>query len=124
MNFAAFGIAATIALTTTGSVQAQDVARLDDLDADRLNSTQVIIEFEYDGSACETVGEAQLGDIVDGTLSVTFPTTATAEICTQQIVEIDVKQAIAADTSVTHVEATLLATDGSVRATGTDRIDN
>ncbi|UJW85742.1 hypothetical protein [Devosia sp. SL43] len=122
MNFATFGLASTIALAATGLVQAQETARLDDLDADRLNASQIIIEFEYEGGACEAVGTAQLGDVVDGTLSVTFPTTSTAEICTQQIVEIEVEQAIAADVSVTQVEVTLLTPDGSVRATGTDRV--
>lgn len=122
MKFASLALAATIALTASSFAQAQETARLDDLDADRLNATQIVIEFEYDGSACEAVGAAQLGEIVGGTLAVTFPTTATAEICTQQLVEIEVEQAIAADASVTQVDVTLLAPDGSVRATGSDRI--
>lgn len=122
MNFATLALAATIALTASSLVRAQETARLDDLDADRLNASQVVIEFEYDGSACEAVGAAQLGEIVGGKLAVSFPTTATAEICTQQLVEIEVEQAIAADVSVTQVDVTLLAPDGSVRATGSDRI--
>jgi hypothetical protein len=122
MNFATLGLAATIALATSGIAFAQKTARLDDLDADRLNASQIIIEFEYDGGACEAVGTAQLGEVVDGTLSVTFPTTNTAEICTQQIVEIEVEQAIAADASVTRVDVTLMAADGSVRATGSDSV--
>lgn len=102
---------------------AQDRVRLDDLDADRLNPRQIKIEFEYDGGACEQVEEARLGDIVDGTLSVTFPTSSTAEVCTMQLVEIEVKEAVPADTSVTRVEVTLLAPDGSVLATDSTRVD-
>ncbi|WEK06585.1 MAG: hypothetical protein P0Y65_10180 [Candidatus Devosia phytovorans] len=124
MNFATLGLAATIALGTTGFAFAQQAARLDDLDADRLNATQVIIEFEYDGSACEAVGTAEVGDLVDGTLAVTFPTTSTAEVCTRQLVEIEVEQAIVVPEGATQVEVTLLAPDGSVKATGTDRIDH
>ena len=124
MNFATLGLAATIALATSGLAFAQETARLDDLDADRLNATQVIIEFEYDGSACETVGAAEVGELTDGVVAVTFPTTSTAEICTQQLVEIEVEQAITVPEGATHVEVTLLAPDGSVKATGTDRIDH
>lgn len=124
MNFATLGLAATIALATTGLALAQETARIDDLDVDRLNSFQVVVEFEYDGSACEAVGIAEVGELTDGTLAVTFPTTSTAEMCTQQLVEIEVKQAINVPEGATHVEVTLLAPDGSVKATGTDRIDH
>ena len=123
MKLATFGLAATIALGSIGLAQAQQTARLDDLDADRINATQVTIEFEYIGGACETVGPATLGDIVNGTLAVTFPTTSTAEVCTMQAKEIEVEQAIAADATVTDVAVTLLAPDGSVVATGTERVD-
>jgi hypothetical protein len=105
-----------------GMVHAQEARTLDDLDADRLNASQVKIEFEYTGGACEEVGTAELGELVDGTLSVTFPTTSTAEVCTMQAVEIEVEQAIEADETVTHVDVTLLAPDGTVMATGTDRV--
>ena len=102
---------------------AQQPATLDDLDADRLNPTQVKIEFDYQGGACEKVGDAQLGAVVDGALAVTFPTSKTGDMCTMQVVEIEVEQAIAADASVTRVDVTLLAPDGSVFATGTDNVD-
>lgn len=106
-----------------GMVHAQEGRTLDDLDADRLNANQIKIEFEYTGGACEEVGMAELGEVVDGTLAVTFPTVSTAEVCTMQAVEIEVEQAIEADETVTHVEVTLLAPDGSVIATGTERVD-
>lgn len=123
MNFATLGLAATIVLGTSAFAFAQETARLEDLDADRLNATQVIIEFEYDGSACETVGAAELGEVVDGVLEVSFPTTSTAEICTQQLVEIEVQQAISVPEGASNIAVTLLGTDGAVKASGTDRID-
>ena len=118
----AFAALATVCLSSTAF--AQDSSRIDDLDIDRINAHQIEIEFEYDGSACERVEPAQLGEIVDGTLAVTFPTVATAEVCTQQLVEIEVEQVVDADESVRMVEVTLLRPDGSVLATRTERVDD
>lgn len=103
---------------------AGDDSLIDDLDADRINATQIEIEFEYDGSACESVQPAQLGALVDGTLAVTFPAVTTAEVCTQQIVEIEVEQVIEADESVRRVEVTVLRPDGSVLATKATDVDD
>jgi hypothetical protein len=105
------------------SLQAQETRAIADLDADRVNATQVKVEFEYEGSACEAVLPATLGAPSGTTLSVTFPTERTAEICTQQIVEIEVDQTIDVDASVTYVAVTLLDPDGNVIATGTEQID-
>lgn len=109
------------ALATPGL--AQQRIEIDDLDADRLNPRQVLIEFEYDGSACESVGAAELGAITDGTLAIALPIIETAEVCTMQIVEHDIKEAVAADMSVTRVEVTLLAPDGAPLATRSARVD-
>lgn len=125
MNIATLGLAATIALATAGFAHAQQAGVvLDDLDADRINATQISIDFEYDGSACETVLPATVGEPADGTLAVTFPTEETGDVCTMQMVEIEVEQTVQADASVTEVEVTLLAPDGSVRGTATDTVDN
>lgn len=123
MHIATLGLAATIALATSGFAFAQQTVQLDDLDADRINANQIEIEFEFDGSACTSVSPAVVGQLVDGTLAVTFPTTATAETCTQQIVEIEVDQAIAAEGIVSRVDVTLTAPDGSVIATGGTDVD-
>ena len=124
MNFATLGLAATIALATSGFAYAQQTVKLDDLDADRINATQITIEFEYDGSACENVGPAVIGDLVDGTLALSFPVVQTAEVCTQQIVENEVEQTIAAEAIVSRIDVTLTAPDGSVIATGTTDVDH
>ncbi len=117
-------LAASLVLASTGYALAQQPATLDDLDAERVSPTQVEIEFEYDGSACETVGTAQPGTVTDGVLAVSFPTTATAEVCTQQIVEIEVEQTVAAPEGVTAVAVTVLRPDGTVLATDTEEVDH
>jgi hypothetical protein len=107
-----------------GAALAQGNQNFDDLDADRINADQVMIEFEYTGGVCETVGPAELGDVTDGNLALTFSVTATAEVCTMQAKEIEVEQAVAADVSVTHVTVTLLGADGATIASESERIDD
>lgn len=97
--------------------------QLDDLDATRINPNQITIEFEYDGGACEEVGPAEVGELVDGTLAVTFPTISTAEVCTMQVVEIEVEQTIQAEHIISRIDVTLNRPDGSVLATGSTDLD-
>ncbi|GEM_PF-754527 len=99
-------------------------AALKDLDAERINPNQITIDFEYTGGACEEVGPAEVGDVVDGTLSVTFPTISTAEVCTMQAVEIEVEQTIQAEHIVSLIDVTLTAPDGTVIATGQTDVDH
>lgn len=103
---------------------AEQTLRLKDLDATRINPNQITIEFEYDGGACEQVGPAEVGELVDGTLSVTFPTISTAEVCTMQVVEIEVEQTIQAEHIVSKVDVTLNAPDGKTIANGTTDVDH
>lgn len=107
------------ALTVSAPALAQDAGvTLDDLDAEWSSDTQIRIEFDYQGGACEETGEAEAGDVVDGVLSVSVPTVATSDVCTMQVVENEVEVAVAADRSVTAVEVSLLKPDGSVAGTG------
>ena len=122
MNIATFCLAATIALATSGLVLAQP-AELGDLDADRINANQITVEFEYQGGACEGVGPAELGELVEGTLAVNFTVIPTSEICTQQIVEVEVEQTIEADSTVTRLDVTLTGANGSIIATGSTDVD-
>lgn len=115
-------VLATFALLVAPAA-AQTALTLNDLDADRLNDTQIKIEFDYQGGACEKVEPAQVGEIVDGTLSLVFATTSTAEMCTMQVVAIEVEQSVEAGSDVKRVDITLLATDGSVAATGKTDVD-
>jgi hypothetical protein len=105
----AFAAIALAALCTTAMAQSDII---DDLDADRVSPTEVKIDFEFDGGACQAVEPAEVGENIDGTLTVTFPTRATAETCTMQIVEIEVEQIVPADETVSRIEVVLLGTDG------------
>ena len=108
---------ATIGLTVPAF--AQDGGRqLNDLDATRINPFQILVEFEYEGGAREALGQPELGELVDGTLAVTFPTVSTSEMCTMQVVEIDVRYAIATEETVSHIDVTLNAPDGRTIGTG------
>lgn len=112
-------------LGLSAPVLAQDKAKgLDDLDATRIGDNQVEIEFEYEGGACEEVGPAKLGEVSDGVLAVTFPTVSTAEVCTMQAVEIEVKQTIEVDPSVRELNVTLADPDGRVIGSEMTDIDD
>jgi len=117
-------LALLAALSLTGPGLAQDNNKtLDDLDATRINPNQITIEFDYDGGACEQVAPAEVGDLVDGTLAVTFPTLSTAEVCTMQLKEIEVEQTIEAEHIISRIDVTLTAPDGQVIATGSTDVD-
>jgi len=120
LSFALF-----VATAMGGGAFAQDGGvPLRDLDADRLDDGRIRIEFAYEGGACEAVGPAEPGEIVEGTLPVNFPTAATAEVCTMQVVEIEVDETVEADAAVERVAVTLLAPDGSVIGAGTAEVDD
>jgi hypothetical protein len=119
----ALALSATIGLAAPALAQ-EGARELDDLDATRINPFQILIEFEYDGGACEEIGQPELGALVDGRLSVTFPTRSTSEMCTMQVVEIDVRYAIATEEAVTHVDVTLNAPDGRTIGTGSTDVDD
>ena len=114
---AALGLAAPALAQSPG-------ASLDDLDANRINPTQIMISFDYQGSACQQVGPAEIGEVTNGTLALVFPATSTAEVCTMQVTEVDVDQAIYADTTVTRVDVTLTDPDDQVIGTGSANVEN
>ncbi len=132
MSFQPAALAAIAAIFLAGPALAQDKAgdtvaapaAFNDLDADRINPNQITIEFEYTGGACEDVGPAEVGEVVDGTLFVTFPTISTAEVCTMQAVEIEVEQTVQAEHIISLVDVTLTAPDGSVIAKGQTDVDH
>lgn len=117
-------IASLVALGFSATAFAQGAAQLDDLDAKRINANQITIDFEYTGGACEQVGPAEVGELVNGTLAVTFPTLSTAEVCTQQALEIDVEQTIQAENIISRIDVTLTAPDGTTIATGSTDVDH
>lgn len=119
-----FAIIALAAFSFAAPALAQDDARpLQDLEATRINPFQILIEFEYEGGACEQIAPAELGEVTDGTVAVTIPTTSTSEMCTMQVVEIDVRYAIATEEAVTQVDVTLAAPDGRTIGTGSAQVE-
>jgi hypothetical protein len=118
----AFALAATIGLAAPAL--AQDSQPLKDLDASRINPFQILIDFEFDGGACDDIGRAEPGDLVDGTLSVNFPVSSTAEVCTMQIKEHDVKYAIEAENIISRIEVTVTGKDGQVIGTGSTDVEH
>ncbi|KRB01184.1 hypothetical protein ASD83_06590 [Devosia sp. Root685] len=117
----AFALAATIGLAAP--TLAQDSQPLRDLDATRINPFQVLIDFEFDSGACDDIGRAELGDLTDGTLAVNFPVTSTAEVCTMQIKEHEVKYAIEADHIISRIDVTLTGKEGQVIGTGSAGVE-
>ncbi|WIJ24171.1 hypothetical protein [Devosia sp. RR2S18] len=115
--------AAAVLAFAPSHLAAQEPRQLIGLEAQRTLPNQVEISFSYEGSACEEVGPAQRGDLNSGTLAIAFPTIDTAEVCTLQIVQIEVNQTIEANDMVEAVEVTLLAPDGGIIAMGTTAVD-
>ena len=118
----ALALVATIGLSMPAFAQ-DKTKTLDDLDAQRINPNQITISFEYEGGACEEVGPAEVGDLTDGTLAVTFPTISTAEVCTMQVVDIEVEQTIQAEHIISLIDVTLTAPDGTVIGQGQTDVD-
>lgn len=117
----AFALAATLGLAAPAL--AQDSQPLKDLDASRINPFQILIDFEFDGGACDEISRAELGDLVDGTLAVNFAVSSSAEICTMQVKEHDVKYAIEADHVISRIDVTVTGKDGRVIGTGSTDIE-
>jgi hypothetical protein len=115
-------LAATLLLSVPA--MAQDTGTpLRDLDAKRINPYQILIDFELDGGACDSIGRPEIGDLVDGTLSVTFPTSTTAEVCTMQIKELDYEYAIEAENIISRIDVTLTSPEGRIISTGSTQVD-
>jgi hypothetical protein len=118
----AFALAATLLLSVPA--MAQDTGTpLRDVDAKRINPFQILIDFELDGGACDTIGRPEIGDLVDGTLSVTFPTVTTAEVCTMQIKELDFEYAIESEQIISRIDVTLTGAEGRIIGTGSTAVD-
>ncbi|KFL30540.1 hypothetical protein JP75_13670 [Devosia riboflavina] len=119
----AFALVATLGLAAPALAQ-DNGQPLRDLDANRINPYQILIDFEFDGGACDAIGRAEVGELVDGTLAVNFPVSSTAEVCTMQIVEHEVKYAIdTEDDTITRIDVTATAADGRVVGTGSTDVE-
>jgi hypothetical protein len=80
----------------TGAVLAQEAASFTALSACRVDEEHVLVRATFDGGACQTVGPAQMSEPRGTIVAVHFPTISTADMCTMQIVPIDIVQVIEA----------------------------
>lgn len=113
-------VAAPLLLAAT-AVAAQDLSEMRGLTACRSGAATVDVAFSYDGSACETVGNAWVDSEADKA-TASFPTEREGEICTQQVVDIGVSQQLVVPTSVKELEVVRLDPDGNPAATASTAI--
>ena len=97
----------------TGSALAQDLAGYTSIEACRTNETSAVLRIVYQGGACETTSKTEPAVTLDGaTATVTISTTATAEICTMQMVPNHVQKTIVIAADTAELDVTLLGTNG------------
>jgi hypothetical protein len=116
-------LAVSALMLLTAGTSAQDAAAFTELSAERVDAGQVMLHATFEGGACQEVQEPTIepGETED-TVSVTFPTMETAEVCTMQIVEIEIEEAIDAGEDVTTLDVTVLGTDGEVQVEGSTQV--
>ncbi|MDB5536436.1 MAG: hypothetical protein JWQ65_1311, partial [Devosia sp.] len=87
-------LAAIFALTATAAfadgLVAPDLQPFSEVSATRAAPDAVRLQLTFEGGACQGVDAPQTTALTDGAVSVTIPTSKTAEICTMQIVAIPV----------------------------------
>lgn len=95
---------------------AQDLAPLSDLRACRIDPATVSLAFIYDGGACEQTGDARV-EIIEGTGAiVSIPTTATAEVCTMQVVKVNFAGIVPVPETIARLDVQVLSSGGEVVA--------
>jgi hypothetical protein len=101
---------------------AQDLAPLSDLRACRIDPATVSLAFIYDGGACEQTGDARV-EIIEGTgATVSIPTTATAEVCTMQVVKVNFAGIVPVPETIARLDVQVLSTGGEVVAASQAKI--
>ena len=112
-------IAAFIPLSATAAAQP---APLTAATATWTTDGKVELAVTFDGSACETPGEARVASGDDITDEVTIPTVSTAEVCTMQIVPVEFTGTIAVEPLTTTLAIAILDTEGQIKAAGSVEI--
>lgn len=95
---------------------AQDLAPLNELKACRIDAATVSLAFIFDGGACEQTGEAKAEIIEGDTATVTVPTTASAEVCTMQVVKVNFAGIVPVTDAVKKLDVQVLSPGGDVVA--------
>jgi hypothetical protein len=110
-------IAALVLAFASSGALAGDLPGFTFIEACRTGETTAILRIVYDGGACETTAETEPTVTLDGALAtVSVPTTATAEVCTMQIVPNTVEKPIAIAADTAELDVTVLATNGQPQA--------
>ena len=86
---------------------AQEVASFTELAACRIDAETVLFNATFDGGACMKVEPAQLAEPRGTIVAVHLPTVSTSEICTMQIVPVEVEQVIQADEVIADLFVTV-----------------
>ncbi len=86
---------------------AQEVASFTELSACRIDAETVLLNATFDGGACMKVEPAQLAEPRGTIVAVHLPTVSTSEICTMQIVPVEVEQVIQADEVIADLFVTV-----------------
>jgi hypothetical protein len=110
-------------LLGTAGAFAQEAATFTELSAERIGAEQVMMHAIFQGGACQEAQPAETdpGE-EEGMLSVTIPTVSTAEVCTLQVVEIEIEETIDAGENIATLDVTVLGTDGEVQVEGSTQI--
>lgn len=87
------------------------------IEACRIDDTSAALRIVYQGGACETTDGLEPRVELDGTGALVFiPTTATAEMCTMQIVPNHVNKTLGVAPHTVQLDVTLLGTSLEPRA--------
>jgi|GEM_PF-1325657 len=113
---------AILMMPVASMAMAQAAAPLDDLRACRLDAGRVALSFTYEDGACVAPQPAAV-DEADTSAVVTISTNRTAEVCTLNIVPVEVNQPIVVSQAVQHLDITVLDPEGTPRAAGSAEIE-
>jgi hypothetical protein len=111
------------AFCCSGAVLAQEVASFTELSACRVDEGHVLVRATFDGGACQAVGPAQLAEPRGTIVAVHFPTSSTSEMCTMQIVPVDIIQIIEASVVIADLAVSVSDPQNNVLAEGQVEVD-
>jgi hypothetical protein len=110
----ALALVAATTMVVPSLAQNANAPRFADIDAERVNATQVEFDIEYVNGGCDQIGVPTLGAMTNGVLEVQLAVSGEQPDCTTRDREGDVKYVIEADETVTQLNVTLTNADGQV----------
>ena len=110
----ALALVAATTMAVPSFAQNANAPRFADIDAERVNATQVEFDIEYVNGGCDQIGVPTLGAMTNGVLEVQLAVSGEQPDCTTRDREGDVKYVIEADETVTQLNVALTNADGQV----------